>query len=479
MQEARVDSQLRLARPPHPAPPHPAMDLRKARVELVAISTACAGLLGAAYALLSYLQKRDFYQIPAVQGGYPFFGQVFKMLRGSPWDTMTDWAREYGGIFRFQLFGSDAVVISDPSILKVVLSTKLSNFKKDGRQSLHYRMRCCHGRNLFVVVWTYKPFMVLLGRGLVTSEGEEWRRQRTLFSHKLRVDILSEIPAITTRAVRRLSDKLDAIKASGGVIEMAEEFRHLTLQVITEILFSLPHDTCDETLAHMYLPIVEEGNLRTWQPQRMYLPTPSWFKFRRDVKVLNDYLTSIISERIQLRKSLTSRKEDLLDFILDNIPQREWGDAWMKQVRDEIKTFVLAGHETSASMLAWSLYELSSRPELLARVRAEALSVFGDRYNDDRFLEEMPKSQLDKLVLTQCCLKESLRLYSVVPTVVRIARESIRLGMCVLNVVTSLITQSREVFYSAEHEYNGSFARCAPRPKVLARAIRISSRAVS
>lgn len=271
--------------------------------------------------------------------------------------------------------------------------------------------------------------MVLLGRGLVTSEGEEWRRQRTLFSHKLRVDILSEIPAITTRAVRRLSSKLDAVKASGGVIEMAEEFRHLTLQVITEILFSLPHDTCDETLAHMYLPIVEEGNLRTWQPQRMYLPSPSWFKFRKDVKVLNDYLTSIISERIQLRKSPTARKEDLLDFILDNIPQREWSDAWMKQVRDEIKTFVLAGHETSASMLAWSLYELSTRPELLSRVRAEALSVFGDRYNDDRFLEEIPKSQLDKLVLTQCCLKESLRLYSVVPTVVRIARESIRLGI--------------------------------------------------
>ena len=55
------------------------------------------------------------------------------MLAGSPWDTMTEWAREYGGIFRLQIFGSEAVVISDPKLLKVVLSTKLSNFKKDGR----------------------------------------------------------------------------------------------------------------------------------------------------------------------------------------------------------------------------------------------------------------------------------------------------------------------------------------------------------
>lgn len=322
---------------------------------------------------------------------------------------MTDWARIYGGIFRIHLFGSDAVVISDPHILKIVLSTKLSNFRKD-------------------VVWTYKPFMVLLGRGLVTSEGDEWRRQRTLFSHKLRIDILEEIPAVSFRAVRRLSDKLDKIKASGGTLEIAEEFRHLTLQVITEILLSLHHDKCDQTLAHMYLPIVEEGNLRTWRPDRMYIPSPSWFKFKRDVKVLNDYLSSLISERLTLRASDAPRKADILDFILDNIPAKEWSDDWAKQVRDEIKTFVLAGHETSASMLTWSLFELASNPDILAKVQAEATEVFGDKFNDDSFLISMKKEQLDKLVYTQCCLKESLRKYSVVPTVVRIANESIEIG---------------------------------------------------
>ena len=96
------------------------------------VSSACL-TLGALYAIGTYFRKRDFYRIPAVRGGYPFFGQVFDMLAGSPWDTMTEWAREYGGIFRLQIFGSEAVVISDPKLLKVVLSTKLSNFKKDGR----------------------------------------------------------------------------------------------------------------------------------------------------------------------------------------------------------------------------------------------------------------------------------------------------------------------------------------------------------
>jgi cytochrome P450 len=363
---------------------------------------------GALYLLRTYLANRKFYLIPAIAGGYPFFGQVFEMMRGSPWDLMTDWARVYGGIFRLHLFGSTAVIISDPKLLKVVLSTKLSNFKKD-------------------VVWTYKPFLVLLGRGLVTSEGEEWRRQRKLFSHKLRIDILADIPAVSVRAVRRLSNKLEKIRgAGGGVIEMAEEFRHLTLQVITELLCSLPHDTCDQTLAHMYLPIVKEGNLRTWRPDRMYLPTPSWFKFKRDVRVLNDFLTSLITARLATRADTESlRRADILDFILDNVPP---GELSIEQVRDEIKTFVLAGHETSASMLTWTLYELCQNPDILAKVRAEAEAVFGSRFNDDAYLSSVSKEQLDKLVYSQCCLKESLRKYSIVPTVVRIAEQSISVG---------------------------------------------------
>ena len=72
------------------------------------------------------------------------------------------------------------------------------------------------------------------------------------------------------RAVQRLSVKLDAAVKSGHTVEMAEEFRTLTLQVIAEALLSLDSSESDMTFAHMYLPIVEEGNLRVWNPPRMY-----------------------------------------------------------------------------------------------------------------------------------------------------------------------------------------------------------------
>ena len=95
----------------------------------------------------------------------------------------------------------------------MILQTKLSKFRKD-------------------VGGTYKPFMVLLGKGLVTSEGDEWLRQRKLVGHSLKIDILADIPRMAVDAVVRLCSKLDAAVTSGAPIDMAEEFRHLTLQVM-------------------------------------------------------------------------------------------------------------------------------------------------------------------------------------------------------------------------------------------------------
>jgi len=384
-------------------------------------SLLCAGVL--LLSLLWLLRKNPSAgskAIPSVKGGLPFFGQVFTMIKGSPWDTMTRWMLEYGGIFTFHLFGSDAVCVSDPDLLKIILATKLKIFKKD-------------------LEWTYKPFMVLLGKGLVTADGENWMRQRTVIASHLKINILDNIPLMSLKAVQGLAAKLDKVVAKGaaGEIEMAEEFRHLTLHVISEALLSLAPEECDETFAQMYLPIVEEGNLRTWHPERMYMPGPAWFAFRKAVKRLDDYVTSLVEKRWALRLAeekersssgkATERKQDVLDKILDAIKKEEFRPDVVKQIRDEIKTFVLAGHETSASMLAWTLYELSCNKDTLQRVLDESKPVYATF--DAASPATLPnKEQLSEgLIYTDCCLRESLRKYSVVPTVVRVAAEAINM----------------------------------------------------
>lgn len=367
-----------------------------------------------------FLTKRNL-TIPSVNGGLPFFGQMFIMLKGSPWDTMAQWVHEYGTIFRIHLFGSDAIVVADPVLLKIILATKLSIFKKDTE-------------------WTYKPFMVLLGNGLVTSDGISWRNQRTLLANHLKINILEDIPTMALQAVNRLSIKLDRAKRDGTPIEMAEEFRHLTLQVIAETILSIPPEESDQTFAHMYLPIVEEGNLRTWNPERMYLPTPPWFKFRNDVAKLNNYVTGLITKRWELRRieaiagGITTRRQDVLDKSLGAISPEEWNSDTIAQIRDEIKTFILAGHETSASMLTWTLYELSKdtkeSKESLHTLLEEAKVIYQGCFDTTGTkVNKIPiRSKLDKLIFSECCLRESLRKYSVVPTVVRVNHEDVELN---------------------------------------------------
>lgn len=382
----------------------------------------------------SYLLRK----IPPVRGGYPLFGQVFEMLKGSPWDTMASWVHTYGMIFRLHLFGSDAIVVSDPILLKDVLM-KYNTYKKD-------------------LEWTYQPFLVLLGNGLVTADGSSWMAQRTLLSNYLKVEILNDIPDMALRAVERLCIKLDKAKELKQTIDMAEEFRHLTLQVIAEAILSLSPDESDKTFAQMYLPIVEEGNLRTWSPHRMFLPTPAWFKFQRDVKRLDDYVTNLIEKRWALRleeaasssspsSSTIKRKQDVLDTCLAAIPQSMWSAATIKQIRDEVKTFILAGHETSASMLTWSLYELMTdgNKENLDRVLSEGKAVYGGNS------ATLPsRIMLDKLEFTECCLRESLRKYSVVPTVVRKVAAPTVLGKYALPRGTTIMVCIQGVHHNPE-----------------------------
>ncbi|CAM9832582.1 unnamed protein product, partial [Ectocarpus sp. 12 AP-2014] len=89
----------------------------------------------------------------------PVLGPALKLAEGAPWDTMTRWAQEYGSIYKFSLFGNVNVVLSDPSFMKEVMRTKISKYHKD-------------------IDFAYRPFLSLLGTGIVTSDGPKWRKQR-------------------------------------------------------------------------------------------------------------------------------------------------------------------------------------------------------------------------------------------------------------------------------------------------------------
>ncbi len=375
--------------------------------------------------LLSHLQLQlamSNTHMPMLSSYLFLLGQAPPLLYHRPWDVFRMWHDQYGSVYTFSLFlGQLFVSIADPHVLKLVLQSKIQHVRKD-------------------VVTAYKPFLDLLGTGIVTSEEVSWRNQRVKMSHPLRVDILDRIPSITLAAVQRLSDEhLEQACDTHTTVDVAEALRHLTLQVISQAFLSLSAEESDRTLAQMYLPIVDEGNQRIWHPYRAYLPIlPSFWRYQANVRRLNNYVSQLIQQRWQQRRrqqqeqqailagaagvgSPTSSLEQLPKNVVDVLDQvlhhyeLECRDAILpptlsKQVlhqfRDEMKTFLLAGHETSAAMMTWTVIELLVNPQLLEQVVQEGYNVFGKGSSTTIIPKQAPpKEDLVKLVFTEACLK--------------------------------------------------------------------------
>lgn len=172
--------------------------------------------------------------IPSAPESHWLLGNTIALAVNSPWEKMNQWVlAEPSGIIKVRALNTYLVIVGSPQGMKQVFQTKQRDYGKD-------------------VNFSYHNFLNILGAGptsgLVTAEGEHWRRQRSLMGPTLRTDILDAVVGIGKRAADRLSQKLEGHRASGQVLDMEEEFRLLTLQVIGEAMLSLPPDECDKVI---------------------------------------------------------------------------------------------------------------------------------------------------------------------------------------------------------------------------------------
>lgn len=340
--------------------------------------------------------------VPRIPTKVPFVGHFVDLIAGTPWTTMKRWAQCPERIAAFDFFGETYILVADPELLRRVLATNVTNYKKDAR--------------------TYEAFRPILGNGLIISDGELWKRQRAILGRAFRAEILGHIVGIAAEAADRLTEELDRYLGRGVPFDFSPAFRKLTLQVIADAVLSLPPEVSDEVLPRLYLPIVEEANLRTWMPFRSYLPTRGNREFRKANLALDEFVTDLIVRR--KRDGNPTGKRDILDRILAGHAEdgHAWDDRAVAQMRDEVKTFLMAGHETSSMMLTWALFELVRNPSAMEKVIAEADAVLPR--------EGAPPQEVAAkgLEYTQAVLKEALRRYSIVPVVTREVMEDDVLG---------------------------------------------------
>eukprot|EP00873_Tetraselmis_striata_P039395 jgi/Tetstr1/459659/TSEL_005015.t1 len=381
------------------------MDSSTVLLAVVVIFLAAAA--GKALALLldwaRVARALDATSMPRAPGALPLLGHALRLLAGTPWDIFVSWLVASGdSCVRFRVLNKECVLVRGPAALKRVFQTKQRQYGKD-------------------TGFTYHPFMSILGSGLVTSDGPLWQQQRLLIGPALRIDILDKVIGVAKGAVDRLSAKLTRARGSGKPVNMEEEFRCLTLQVIGKAILNLEPEECDAVFPQLYLPVMEESHRRVLQPFREYLPIlPEWWLYRYRMHKLDSFIIGLLRARHAARASARPAKgdeADILDRIMSAVEDAgtPWGAGLEAQLCYEIKTFLLAGHETTASTLCWSLYELTQHKDMMAHVEEEAVAAFGPH---DR---EPGRPAVEGMCYTLAVLKESLRKYSVVPVVVRVA----------------------------------------------------------
>ena len=298
----------------------------------------------------------------------------------------------YGDIVQLKLLGTPYFVLSHPDDIEAVLVQ-------------HARSM---GRDEYVEV-----LKNALGLGLLTSDGELWKRQRKLMSQAFVPRRITEY----AEAMSRVTDAGLTRWRDGSVVNLHAEMSRLTMEVVAEVLFGAGLRAEDVTLVGHSMEEVNaffanspEALLKI--PTRV--PTPRNRRFVRAVADLDALLFRIIAER-----RTAPPRDDLLGTLL--AAQDDDGARMSDgQLRDEAMTLFLAGHETTALALAHTLYLLGTHPEVAERLRAELDAVLGDRLPTADDARALP--------FTERVLKESLRLYPPAWTTGREAAEEVEVG---------------------------------------------------
>jgi len=254
---------------------------------------------------------------------------------------------------------------------------------------------------------------ILIGDGLFSTEGDVWRRQRRTVQPAFdRRRITSLIPVITESAATTLDRWAPDVDAHRP-IDLPTAMTALTLHVIGHAFFGVDVRAAGVEIADPLRVALAFVNRRVMVlfPAPMTLPFPAHVRFRRARRVLDSAVTRIIDER---RRHPNAGNRDLLSLLLTAYDPETGEGLTDAEIRDQVMTFVLAGHETTALALTWALLLLAAHPDVEERLQREVRAVLHGR---PPTAEDLPRLPYARMVLD-----ETLRLY---PPVWAVAREAI------------------------------------------------------
>ena len=317
--------------------------------------------------------------------GLPFLGVLFSLQRDAL-GFFTRTLKRHGDRVELRVLGKKVLLLSHPDDLEAVLVNDRDSYGRSDEV-----------RNL-------QP---IFGNGLLTSEGEMWRKQRRLiqpkFSHATMQGYADVMLQCITAQLARWQP--------GDVLDMTVEMTRFTRDVVCQTLFGSEPSADAATIANAVTVVF--GDLRAeilYLPLWRRFPLPRSRRWNRAVSALHQAIQNMIAER---RRSGETRA-DLLGLLIDACDE-DGSTMNDQQILDEVMTMFLAGHETSAVLLSWAVALLATHPEIQEAAAAEVHAVLHG--------EPLRATHLPQLRLVNAIVQETLRLY---PSIWSIGRNVVR-----------------------------------------------------
>ena len=317
--------------------------------------------------------------VPQVKGDF-LLGNLSQIM-ANPFQALCDWQHNYGDLVSFRLATRQFYLFSHPKLIEQALI----------KQS-----------DVFVKIYNPKKptgLALVLGQGLVTSQGDIWQRQRRLMQPVFqRRNITTLLPQIVTAGINKLQRWRQL--GEGAQVNLSNEMMQLTLEVITQTMFSTSVLDKIELISPALDTVLRYAAKTTLNPLTipLFVPTAANQKFKQALETIDDVIYGIIDQR----RTTSSVNNDLLDMLLNARDDNTGEKMTDIQIRDEVITIFSAGHETTSNLLSWTLYLLARHPEVLAKLHQEL---------DDLLHGKIPNAEdLQQLAYTRAILNETMRL---------------------------------------------------------------------
>ena len=323
-------------------------------------------------------------EIPSGPKGHWFLGNIPDIQR-NPLEFMLSSRREYGDLVKFQFGTTSSYLASHPEYVKHILQENNKNYTK---QSFDYQL----------LKW-------VVGEGLLTSEGDYWLRQRRLIQPAFHRKRIHGFGRLMTETTLEMLDRWDAPKYQQQAFDVSKEMMRLTLAIVGKALFSQDISQEADIVGQSFTTANQRisGYFRQTIPIPLSWPTVSNRKFHAALAEMNRVVTEIIRDRQEALQAGEEVPDDLLTTLLEARTEDTGSAMTEQQLRDEVITLLLAGHETTANALSWTWYLLSKTPAVTKQLNAELEDVLQGR--------TPTIADLSDLTYTGMVIQEALRLY--------------------------------------------------------------------